>query len=87
MVNSALQKILMLTEGHRCDARLFEFFSSMAASPPRAGALSNGYLSTLPLEELMAQCRAVFPARGIPADTNLCLWHAILKRVITVAQR
>ena len=77
MVVSALQKRLTLTEGHRCDARLFEFLSSM----------SSGYLSTLNLEDLMTQCRAAFPSKGIPAQTNLCLCHVTRKRVITTAQR
>ena len=77
MVSSALKCRLTLTEGHRCDTRLFEFLSSM----------STCYFSTLNLEDLMAQCRLAFPARGVPAETNLCLCHVTRKRVITIAQR
>ena len=35
----------------------------------------------------MEQCRAAFPAKGRPADTNLTLSHVTRKRVITIAQR
>jgi hypothetical protein len=77
MVISALGKRLTLTEGHRCDARLFEFLSSMA----------YGWRVGLSLDALMEQCRAEFPSRGRPGDTNLCLCHVTRKRVITVAQR
>ena len=77
MVISAVGKRLTLTEGHRCDARLFEFLSSMA----------NGWRMELSLDALMEQCRVAFPPKGRPADTNLVLCHVTRKRVITVAQR
>ena len=77
MVISALGKRLTLTEGHRCDARLFAFLSSMA----------YGWCLELSLDTLMEQCRAEFPAKGKPADTNLVLFRVTRKRVITVAQR
>ena len=54
MVISGLKSRLMLTEGHRCGAHLFESLSS----------LSYGDLSTLTLEELMAPCRAALSREG-----------------------
>ena len=75
MVISAVGHRLTLTEGHRCDARLFAFLSQIAYGPE------------LPLETLMEQCRVAFPAKGRPADTNLTLSHVTRKRVITIAQR
>ena len=77
LVVSAVGKRLTLTEGHRCDARLFEFLSSMA----------YGWRLELPLDTLMEQRRAEFPAKGRPTDTNLFLCHVTRKRVITVAQK
>ena len=77
MVISALKCRLTLTQGHRCDTQLFDFLSSM----------SSGYHSTLNLEDLLAHCRSAFPAKGVPAQTNLCLCHVTRKRIITIAQR
>ena len=53
MLRSAVgRKTLVLTEGKRCDARLFEYLSR-------------------PLD--VEAARLAFPARGRPAETNLCL--------------
>ena len=49
--------------------------------------MAYGWRLELPLETLMEQCRAAFPPKGTPADTNLTLSHVTRKRVITVAQR
>ena len=75
MVISAVGKRLTLTEGHRCDSRLFHSLSSLAYGPE------------LPLATLLDGARAAFPARGRPAQTNIVLCHVTRKRVITVAQR
>ena len=74
MVIAAVGRRLTLTEGHRCDARLFHYLSSLAASEQ-------------PLGTLLDAARAAFPPRGRPAKTNIVLCHVTRKRVITVAQR
>ena len=49
MVISAVGKRLTLTEGHRCDARLFDYLSSLAYGPEQ------------PLGTLLDAARAAFP--------------------------
>ena len=75
MVISAVGRRLTLTEGPRCDARLFDYLSALAYGPEQ------------PLGALLDGARAAFPPRGRPAQTNIVLCHVTRKRVITVAQR
>ena len=68
---------LTLRESKRSDQVLFDWYSSLAV---------GGSRYDLPWDEVLAQARAAFPAKG-KADYHLCLSHNTRKRVNKMVQR